>query len=49
MLLFDDLNQWHIPKNAIVHTDHESCYLSYEFTKILKEFNWKKYISKVVN
>ena len=30
------------PINAIVHSDDTTCYSSYKFIKILKEFNWKQ-------
>ena len=30
------------PINAIVHSDHTTCYSYSEFIKMLKEFNWKQ-------
>ncbi|MBQ5543798.1 MAG: hypothetical protein IIT97_02555 [Mycoplasmataceae bacterium] len=37
------------PINAIVHSDHIICYSSSEFIKMLKEFNRRQSMSRVLN
>ena len=37
------------PKNAIIHSDHGSCYSSSTFTQMIKQHNWKQSMSRVGN
>ena len=37
------------PKNAIIHSDHGSCYSSLTFTQMIKQHNWKQSMSRVGN
>ena len=37
------------PINSIVNSNHGRCYSFYEFIKMLKEFNWKKSMSRAAN